>query len=285
MSFVTRRSQLIAKYDAQEADRGSYIVSTKPYHSTLSVPFEVVGWDAANQFAYAICRKGTVLDFFSYGIGDSQTFGTNTRKANDADTNISKAKQTNGNADFVVEGLSLQVGAVRQADGLGGVAGTVTYPLPADPDALAAIVGARPVADPGSIFLVPQAYSPFNLESVLMQAILRSGSVQLNWDEDRTEKIGHLLSLPQGGGGSQLRSNGMPMANNVFRVEEGYLWARVGEQDSELVVRVTIQEAIVIPITLNDSPADSTLVTAPVGIFLDMSLKLHGFEFKYPSRN
>lgn len=295
MPFVTRRQALIAKYDAQESVKGSYIVSTKPYASTLSIEWDVADVDVASQYGYMVARKGQTLDFFSYGIGDQLLLGPNgtSRKANDADTNISKAKQTNGNADFVVEGLSLSCRGPRYADAQTTAApNLVPFPPPvpapgsvSDPDVIAALQGGRLMPDPASIVTPPQVYSPFNLENALLQAIIGSASCQLNWDEDRTEKLGPLVRLSQGGGGSQLRANGMPLPSNIFRVEEGYLWARVGEQDSELVVRVVLQEAIVMPFTLNNNPADDTQVIAPDKIFTDLQLSLHGFEFKYPSRN
>lgn len=285
--FETRRSALLNKYNSQVATRGAYIVSTKPYVSTLPLQWDVVDTHVTDGYGFMVARKGQVLDFFSYGIGDQYGVGpsTVTRKANDADTNISKAKQTNGNADFVVEGLSLTCGAVRYQDANVTTGTQVPFPTQTDPDVVAALAGGRPLPDPGSIVQPAQVYSPFNLEQALLQSILRSSSVQLNWDEDRTEKLGPITRLAQGGGGSQLRANGMPFPSNVFRIQEGYLWSRVGEQDSELVVRLQLQEAVVMPFTINDDPADDTKQIVPSFVFTDLALALHGFEFKYPSRN
>jgi len=293
--FETRRAQLIKKYDAQVPTKGNYIVSTKPYVSTLSLEWDIVDANVASQYAYAVARKGQTLDFFSYGIGDQLLLGPagSSKKATDADTNISKSKQTNGNSDFVVEGLSLNSRGPRYVDaGLTVAPNLVPFPPPfpaagfvSDPDVIAALGGGRLLPDPASIVTPPQVYSPFNLENAMLQAVLGSCSVQLNWDEDRIEKLGPLVRLAQGGGGSQLRANGMPLTSNIFRVEEGYLWARVGEQDAELVVRVQLQESVVMCITLNNNPADDAQVIAPKQIFQDWQLSLHGFEFKYPSRN
>jgi hypothetical protein len=287
VEFENRRSALLKKYNSQVGDKGAYIVSTKPYVSTLPLQWDIVDRDITNQFAFAVCRRGQNLDFFSYGIGEQLPIGPAgvTRKATNSDTNISKSKQTNGNADFVVEGLGLSMGATRyqDADVTSGV--LVPFPAVTDPDVVAALQGERPMADPASIVMPPQAYSPFNLEQVLLQAVLRSSSFQFLWDEDRTEKLGPITRLAQGGGGSQLRSNGMPMPSNIFRVEEGYLWARIGEQDAEMVVRLAVDEAVIVPITLNNDPADDTKIIAPSFLFTDLALSLHGFEFKYPSRN
>jgi len=304
--FLTRREVLIAKYDmAVDGDpaksikaRGPYTVSTKPLHSTLLVPFEVVNVDADNQVAFAVVRKGTTLDFFSYGIGDQlplpQPQATNRGKATDADTNISKAKQTNGSANFCIEALSISAGPFYYQDlGETGGEGNPLVPFPTqiptgetlDKDVQSMVTGVNGIADPGSIVAPPQVYSPFNLENVFFEGIQPRCSLQLLWDEQRTEKLGTLRNLAQGGGGSILRSNGNPLCSNAFRVEEGYLWAAVGETDSELVVRMTVNEAIVIPITLNDSPLDDDDVIAPEWIYMALQIKLHGFEFKYESRN
>ncbi len=304
--FVTRRQTLIAKYDAQvEGDaansikkRGPYTVSTKPLHSTLLIPFEVVNVDPDNQVAFAVARKGTTLDFFAYGIGDQlplpQPAATNRGKATDADTNISKGKQTNGAADFCIEALSISAGPFYYEDAnVTGSEGSPQVPFPSqiptgenlDKDVAAAIAGVNATVDPGSIVQPPQVYSPFNLENVFFEGVQPRASLQLLWDEQRVEKLGTLRNLAQGGGGSALRSNGHPLCSNVFRVEEGYLWAAVGTTDSELVVRLTLNEAIVIPITLNDSPVSDTDVIVPAWVYMAMQLKLHGFEFKYESRN
>jgi hypothetical protein len=304
--FQTRRQVLIAKYDlAVDGDsaksikaRGPYTVSTKPLHSTLLLPFEVTNIDADNAVAFAIARKGTTLDFFSYGLGDQlplpQPSAMNRGKATDADTNISKAKQTNGSANFCIEALSISGGPFYyEDDNVTGGEGDPQVPFPAeipagtalDPDVLRMIQGVNAVADPGSIVQPPQVYSPFNLENVFFEGVQPRMSLQLLWDEQRTEKLGTLRNLAQGGGGSALRSNGHPLCSNAFRVEEGYLWAAVGETDSELVVRATLNEAVVIPITLNTSPLDDTDVIAPAWIYMALQLKLHGFEFKYESRN
>jgi hypothetical protein len=264
-----------------------YIVNTKPLFSTLSLPMDVVAQTgfATNKYAWAVARKGTVLDFFSYGIGDVTEFGADERKATPADTNISKGKQTNGAATFVIEGLSCHSPGMYSKDAALTDTGVAPFPTTSDPDVDAAIAGKRRVADPGSILLVPQQYSPFNLENALFQAVAGAMSLDITWDEDRFERIGTLFYTPQGGGGSELRSNGVPLSTNVARVPEGYVWARQGVEDSELVVRATLQQSIVIPITLNDDPNDDTKVCRPSDIYMDLCLKLHGFEFKYPSRN
>lgn len=304
--FLTRRQILIAHYDkAIDGDSsaaikamGPYTVSTKPLHSTLMIPFECVNADPDNQVAFLVARKGTTLDFFSYGLGDQlplpQPAAVNRGKATDADTNISKAKQTNGAANFCIEALSMSAGPVyyEDADVTGGE-GDPQVPFPPqipsgenlDKDVAAAITGVNSIADPGSIVQPPQVYSPFNLENVLFEAVQSRMSFQLLWDEQRTEKLGTLRNLAQGGGGSALRSNGHPLCSNVFRVEEGYLWSKVGETDSDMIVRATLNEAIVIPITLNDSPLDSDSVIVPGWVYMALQLKLHGFEFKYESHN
>ena len=284
MTWTTRRDAVTKKY---ETEGKPYIIGTKPLFSTLPLVASVVkSAVAADKFAYLVSEKQT-LDFFAYGIGSQVDFGTGNQKATAADTNISKAKNTNGAANFVIEGLSLHCRGIRQKDGAAAGGGYVVYPTTGNPIVDAAIAGKKLVADPASIFLVPQAYSPFNLENALFQAVLGQLAMEIAWDEDRVEKIGTGFYLPQGGGGSMLRSNGQPMSSNIAKVVEGYLWAQQGEEDSELVIRATLSDDVVVPITLNDSPltSDSAAPTVPSQVSLDVVCKLHGFEFKHPSRN
>ncbi len=290
-TWITQRELQTGKYDngdfSQDGKFKPYIVSTKPLFSTLSMRGDMVlstADPAGNKYGFIVFRP-QLLNFFEYGIGDQLSFGTNLRKANASDTNLSKGKLTNGAATFVIEGLSLLCGAMRAQDSKATAGAFDPFPVTGDADVDAAIDGARPVVDPGSIFLVPQQYSPFNLENAIMTGLLRSMAFQINWDQKRIEKIGQGFYLPQGGGGSELRSNGVPLATNVAKIPEGYLWAPVGKTDSELTVDCQLNEAVVVPVTFNESPDSSSLVCYPSHIWLDLTVKLHGIEFKFPSGN
>lgn len=264
---------------AYEKYGAPYIVSTKPYHSTRTLRLDLVDHDDTAQYAYLIARPQK-LEFFAYGVGDNVRFGSVQRTANDADTNLAKSRSTNGAADLVIEGIGFHCRGYRAEDGSaapfdgGG----------ADTDVVAAIAGERPIVDPSSIYLPPQVYSPFNLENAIFNGLLGYLSVELEWDRGRVEKLGTMDLFPQAGGASLLRSNGLPASKNRYAIQEGYLWKGDGKADSELIVRVQLEEAVVIPVTLNDDPEDAATVR-PSRVDVDLVCRLFGFEFKHPSRN
>lgn len=274
--FKTKMAEITELYESKDKP---YIVSTKPYQSHQWLELEVVDRDETNQIAFMVARKGQVLDFFGYGIGERIDAGPLSRKATLSDTNISKAKSTNGAAHMVIEGISLSPRGFRvlQADAL-------TTP-PVDTRVLAALAGETPMVDPGSVICPPQLMSPFNLEHAVFSGLLPHLALELVWDEMRRESLGAAGVIPEGGAASLLKASGTPENTNVFAVKEGYVWAPDGQSDSELVVRATLNEDIVFPLTLNEDPTSADAVLRPTTVWLDICCRLHGFEFKHPSKN
>lgn len=280
----SKRNEVWAAYERGET---SYEVNTKPYHSTQVLRATVVEVDATNQFAFAVFRPQT-LDFFNYGVGDQIPFGAVTRRANDADTNLGKANSTNGAADVVIEGLGFSSRGYRVVDA--NVSAAPQEPFlsaapPTDPDVVAMRAGQCPVVDPASVYTPPQVYSPFNLEDAMFNGVLGYMSCEIEWDRRRQEKLGAIDIMPQGGARSLLRSNGVPNSRNRWTLDEGYIWRRDGQPDSELIVRVQLHECVVVPLVLNDDPATPADTVVPSFIDVDVQCRLFGLEFELPSGN
>lgn len=282
----TMRDKVLTDY---ERFGKAYEVNTKPYHSTLPLQLDVVDVDAANQVAFAVARRQT-LNFFSYGVGERVTMGNTNfeRRATEADTNLSRPKSTNGAADVILEAISFSCRGYRVQDA--GLSDSPQEPflsagVLADPDVVAAVAGRGPMVDPGSLYFPPQVYSPFNLEDAFFNGLLGYMSCEIEWDSRRTEKLGALDVMPQGGARSLLRSNGVPDTKNFLCIEEGYIWARDGQPDSELVVKASVDESVVFPLVLNNDPATPADTVVPSYIFVDVVCRLRGLELELPSGN
>jgi hypothetical protein len=277
-SFITQRSKLLQQYDTLGS---SYEAKTKPYKSTVQAILPVVDFfPATATMGHAVLRANSILLWFAYKIGDSVPFGPagTVRNAVESDTNLSKPRQTNGVEDFVIEGISASARSQR-----------VDYPATnytgTDTDAISAYLGKTVMYDPAALAMPPQQCSPFNLEGAVYEAIKPHIAVEFEWDRRRVEKIGTLDEIPEGGAKSFLRASGDPRTDNRFRIPEGYLWRREGLPDSEFVVRGTVAEAVVIPISLVAIAAGAGNANKPNNLYIDITVRLHGLAVALPSGN
>ncbi len=294
--FQTQRSRLVRIYEKAQQP---FVATTKPYKSTRPLIFSVVEArpTAGPVMAHAVARAGQQLIFFNYGVGDdiSDGFG-GTFEATDADTNQGDSNNTNGNNDFVMEGVSASCKGVRiqYAPGVaGGPAGGGGAPI-TDGDVLPAYEGGQStgggsppeISDPGSLMAPPQVDSPFNLQCELMEAAAPSLAVQFVFDREKTEKIGTLDEIPEGGAKGYLKAHGDPRTDNRYRIPEGYMWRRAGEPDSNFNTILTLKNPIVIPITLIGlfGTLQSPIVV-PVKLALDITIRVHGLNVRVPSNN
>lgn len=274
--FKTKREEVVDAY----TDHGApFEASTKPYHSTRSLRFEVLDADVVTGVAWALAERGQRLDFFSYGVGQDIDLGGGQRAANGADTNLAKAKSTNGAADYVIEGVGFHNRGMRLEMPDGYEVGIV------DPRIRQSVTAVAPSFDPGSLIMPPQFQSPFNLENGSFQSLLGYCSLEFEWDRKRTEKLGVVDLLPQAGAQSYLRANGVPAADNKYRIPEGYIWRRDGQPDSEFNARVELEEHLVIPIVFGPEPVTQAANIAPLFVNLDIVMRLYGLEVELPSGN
>lgn len=277
--FATQREILLSEYEKQGVN---YLASTVPLHSTRSVRGTVVVPDLANGIAQLVIAPQS-LRFFDYGVGDSIVMGADAAHvANENDTNLAKAKSTNGAADCVIEGMGISVRGRRVQ--YSAVDAALMVPGATD-DILAALQGRAPLCDPASLVVPAQLGSPATLEEAIGQFVIRHASIELEFDRRRTEKLGTLATLPEAGGSSYLRSNGTPSPDSKWRIPEGYRWNRDGQPDSELVVYVKTWETLVVPISLCTIPGAPGVPKSPVAMWVDLTLKLSGLQVSLPGTN
>ncbi len=284
IGFSTQRERMLKAY----ADNGKpFIARTIPYHSVGTIPFEVVDVDETAGIAFAVARRNTQIVFFNYGVGAQVDLGgaLGFQRATDAETNLSKGSSTNGAQDYIIEGVGLSCRGAR-VEYTGTNKGYLDA-LTADPDVAKAISGDAAVYDPAAIIMPAQGQSPFNLENGMFQALLGQASVNFLFDSKRIEKLGTLEMFPQAGAASYLRANGAPEARNRYAIPEGYLWRREGETDCELTVTVTLERAVVVPISLSTvwSGAQLDDFIAPSEIQLECVMRLFGLGLDLPSQN
>lgn len=278
--FTTKRKEILAVYD-QSGQK--YRASTRPYKSTVQLSWNVVDQQpppAAQAVAYAVARKAQVLEFFGYGLGDAIPFGPAgvTRQANEADTNQSKGRRTNGVEDMVVEALSCTQRSLRVAYAAGAYTG-------ADASVIAASLGKAALFDPAAILGPPQMFSPFNLENPFLTAVAPHLSLTFEWNRELIEKVGTLDEIPEGAAKSFLRASGDPRNDNRYRIPEGYGWRREGEPDCEMIIRATLAEDVVLPISLVGINGVPGTIVTPTDIMQDICLRAHGLIVRLPSKN
>ena len=265
-------------FEAFTKKGGRFRVETKPHKSMRPLVLEVVdvGKPEAG-LAWAVFRKGSPIEFFTYGQGDAIPDGVGgTRQATAVETDLSEGGKTTGDETFVIEGISASRAMVRV------VTPTEFRSMPADPAVLASLAGLSALEDPAAIIAPPQVFSPFNLQDAIFNAIAPACAIELEWDRTRKTQIGTLDEIGEGGPKSFLRSNGEPHPSNRYKIPEGYVWRAAGRTDSNFLVRLTAQRDVVIPLNL---AALGEVTIAPTKIVLDLAIRLHGMRFARPSTN
>lgn len=285
--FLTQRQKVMAAYAKTDQP---FTASTKPYKSTVTFSFNAVNQITAATTVWYTAPAGVPVTWFGYKLADvvpstgAQVVGTVAyRPANEADTNISKARTTNGAEDFIIEGMSASCRSLRA--GFAGASGAPTAIT--DANVTNCLLGNLPIYDPGAMYLPPQLQSPFNLENGLFRHLGPYVAVEFEWDRSRIVKMGTLDQIPEGAANSYLRASGEPSTNDRYRIPEGYIWRREGEPDSEFITRGTLQDVICVPALRVAVPTTATVadVENPLLVNIDVVLRLHGLSVKLPTRN
>ncbi len=285
--FATQRKKMLQAYAKSGED---FSASTKPYKSTVAFSFQGTNTITASSVRWLVARSGQRFEWFGYKIadqvpGDAPAGGY--RAATEADTNLSKARTTNGAEDFIIEGMSASCRSTRlsYAAGDGGASAVAGSDI-SDSDVTLAFNGRAPVLDPAALYAPPQVHSPFNLENALYRALSPHIALEFEFDREKVFKIGTLEQIPEGGANSYLRASGEPSTNDRYRIPEGYLWRREGQPDSEFIARGTVTEPVCVPILSVSLPSSVTPAVATIGrVWLDVLIRLHGLSVKIPSRN
>lgn len=289
VGFKTQRERTL---DAYEQAGEQFRATTQPYHSTRALVARGADMNENDGFGFLVYEAQT-LRFFDYGVGDNIAFGADvaggaTIRATEAETNLAKAKSTNGAVDFVIEGVGLHCRGYRVTFPTNGQANFGDGGAPTDPDVLSALAGSLPMVDPGSIAMPAQVQSPFNLEHPMFQGLLGYLSLEFEFDRTRIEKLGVCDLLPQAGAQSYLRANGVPASHNRYCIDEGYLWRRDGEPDSEFVANVSLERDIVVPVNLPTDP-DAGFSgfgdMQPSNVSTEVVMRLYGLAVGLPSSN
>lgn len=297
--LITQREKMLQVFKNAGHD---FLMNTMPYHSTRTLFGSVVNVNlgAARPYAYAVFPQGQLLEFFGYGVGQDWVtfppgFGIGPA-ATEAETNLGKAKSTNGAQDFIIEGVGFHCKGLTmflpQSAATVPTGGQLFDPTDyvdagqtIDPRVLSSFSGSAVISDPGGIVAPPQMFSPFNLEQALFQSVIGYMSLVFEWDRRRTEKITITDLLPQAGASSYLRANGEPSSKNKYCIDEGYIWRRDGEPDSEFVSKVRLERDVVIPFDIPVTPEDGAAFVTPAVVGLEITMRLYGVTFALASRN
>lgn len=279
--FTSKRTELLNLY----AKNGvPFLATTRGMHSVRSLKFECVNQGAGGAIAFAVARKGQVLNFFNYGINDSIELASEaSHRATEADTSQTKGFSTTASADMSIEWITMGARAIKVQ--YASAAQTDWVAAATDPIVLAALTGSIAVADPfGHVAPVDMA-SAATLEHVLYQAVAPHLTCRFEWDNaDRTEKMGTCDQFVQGGGASFLHANGEPSVNNRFRIPEGFLWAREGQPASQMQVVCVLNEDVVIPY----APVAGALTgnwPAMSAAYVEITMRLGGMLLRVPGSN
>jgi hypothetical protein len=273
------RKAIIERMKRATAAGASVVWGDSVYYSTVSVPGTVADADPVSGTAMLVIEAQDLPGFFSYGKDGTVQLGPTAVPATEAETNLVKAKSTNGNAWFSLEALGLAVAGhrIQYPQPIWGA-----VPAPTNPAVVAALAGNVVITDPSSWLLPPECGDPSNLELPVAGQVLRSIQLHLERDGDTIERIGSGSLLPNAGGESYLRANGEPSSSNRYRLGAGYVWAPDGAAGggSELAIRVRVTRPVVIPITLIGLRSTQNAVSVPSRIWTDVTLRAFGVEFK-----
>jgi hypothetical protein len=284
--FKYSRAKLLKAYTEMAGKTGQeFLATTKPVHSVQSLRGDIINSSTALGYGYLVFRARQQMVFFEPAIGSSgQLSADPNHKWSEADTTLTKSRSTPGAADMAIEGIGFHLRGLKTQL----AAATDFFPVAQTPDAalVAVLNGTGAIFDPGSHVAPPEVSSPAMLEEVLTTSLSPFLSVAIEWDQaERTEKIGTVDQIGVGGASSYLRSNGVPSPRDRFNINEGYLWTRDGQPGSELVVRMTLQNDVVIPITLPAPPEAATTFVAPVAIYAEFITRLFGLQLRLPNKN
>lgn len=257
-----------------------YVVRTSPLHSVAQFLGVVMDAQVAAGVA-AVVFEPQEVSFFDFGMGQKIPLGPSDIKAEMSETNLDKARSTNGATSMAIEGLSFSRVGYR-CQYASGTAGWGVAPVS---DALkAAMLGEAVVVDPFGIITPPELQSPFQLQDSLLQSLIKVASVSIDLDTSRPYDLGLLDVMPCSNGTSYLNANGVPSKESRFDIPEGILWSPDGKADADIRVRVKLHRRVVMPIHLVTLPGGQA-ATAPTNVHVVTMLRLHGLSTGPIARN
>ena len=275
--LTTGRDQMIARYVNKQKP---FYLSTLKYWSTATFNMRVV--NAADGVAHCVLARNQRASAFDYAVNSpkSDGFGGNTILATYTDTCLTKARQTVGSDEMVIEGLSVSVRDVRT------LFADEDIPDGLDPDVRAAFQGLRPWSDIGAFFRPPQLDSPFRLEDALGRFLRSKISTTFVWDGQNNERVGLLSHCPDLAAASMLTTAGVPDEKNMYSLPEGWIWNKPGsERDTELHLELVTEQTGIFTISGVTFPGTDGGPSYPAQLAIDLHVQLNGFALGYDSAN
>lgn len=273
--YNTTRNRLLKEYDDAKM---LFRATTQPFMSKLMFPWQVVQPVPAGAptVAFAVLSAGTERDFFGFGLQSNAIQFTNLsqKPATEGDTNISNARNTNGQTDFIIESISATCAGYRTE--YAAADARVAALALTDQRVIDAFLGKKYLVDPGTLINNPQASSPFNLEDPMFEGLKSVLSIKFTWDRGGFIPIGVLSQIPEGGARSLLKASGIPDTANRYKVPEGYAWRRKAQPDCDFVINAKVTDDVVCPINLVAPAGQGAVASTPLYIYQDVAMRVHG---------
>jgi hypothetical protein len=294
--------EIIGSYTNSE--QSDLSVRSEEDYSTVFLPVDFVdvrpGAAGAAVFAHCVIRGGKAYSCFNYAINDSisdalGSASTGQRKATGDMTSLTKKGEQSGAFERAIEGLAMVPNGIYWAFGrtvadittAGFLNGEAAL---ADPDSIKAYLGQIPIAfDPAARIIGPQMGSPFTLESSLMALVRDNCRLELVFDDIDRMRIGKPRHIPENGGASLSKANGLPHVSNFYPIPEGQRWGRSGREGSSMRLDLVVEQSIFFPVDLvavfGKAAASGVSAPTPVGAALGIMFTAVGPKIGLPSRN
>ena len=256
---MARISPEVRELIAQDALLSQKSVVPLPYWSKVRYEAARVGV-APGPYTFTFPTQNRAA--FSYGVGgDAQLAGFAAGfQATQAETNLVKANETNDNADYIIEGISIAFMCDQLTEGL--LVGEVFQNTSVEFS-----FSGQTTLRINNLVGIPGAGGPYGTQA----SIVRSGVS----DSVQGSPISYL-------------ANGNPMAGNFLRFRAPFRWnaAGGGKKDSSLQVLLSQRR----PFTLTSSAdraagAPVEAFSVPASIHLDLMIALHGVSVSERSNN
>lgn len=269
---MTARDRIVKPY----LDNGTpHEFRTTPVSVSGQLKGTVVDAEAASGFAF-LKFSPQVVKLARKGIGDSLLIGRLETDATEAETNLQRGGSTDGARDMAIEGLQISpMGLLLNYYTDGNITGFGAGLAPADADVVAALNGKAHICDPFGVVTPPQLQSPYLLEEAVFTSLMKLCTAELKLDTSRPFNLGSCTNYPGAAGTSALRANGLPEVRNQFIFEEGILWQRDGEADSDLTLVIELHRPLIVPISLVTLPGGA-IATAPVEVYQRIGVNVLG---------
>jgi hypothetical protein len=270
-------------------DRTDVNVATKVYYSRKTIRADAKDLNTTYGTGYLVVPKQEVV-FFDYGYGVTYTRAAlENYRATRADTNLAKAKSTNGGAHFVIKRIGIKpLATLVEFDPAVVTEQHTTYYGASDADVLAALKGQRNFHDPQAIFAPAVAGSPFvTAHGAVFDALSFEAACFARFDGEKTYFLPPVHEIGQAGASSFARAHGTPDGDGAFMIDEELYWAPDGKTDGDFELVLAVQNPVVMPFALAKDPfySGTQFHAGLLALHVDVMVSLEGDEYSLPSAN